>query len=299
MESSGSPQLFHRVGLLVLSDERNDTTSAIETNAALHGVSIQKLSHSDLHKRFPQFAVPETFFGIFEEAAGFLEAETSVRALFELSEKAGVRFLEDEVIQWSSSPSGVEIRTTREILSADILCLCAGAWAASLLGEFGMQLTVRRAPQFWFSGNASHHEASGMPCFAFARRGLFVYGFPHIDGWGVKVASHSASEPVVDLLSRDTTYSEREIAPVLSTIEAFIPGLSPTPIRSHICKYTLTKDENFLIGKHPQHDNVVLAGGGSGHAFKFLPVIGEIVSQIALNHTSTLDADFLKFRREP
>src|SRR5271154_4415679 len=36
-------------------------------------------------------------------------------------------------------------------------------------------------------------------------------------------------------------------------------------------------DGNFLIDYHPSCDNLFIATGGSGHAFKFFPVIGEKV----------------------
>ena len=38
---------------------------------------------------------------------------------------------------------------------------------------------------------------------------------------------------------------------------------------------SLRPDGNFLIDYHPQHPGLFLATGGSGHGFKFFPVIGE------------------------
>jgi sarcosine oxidase/L-pipecolate oxidase len=34
---------------------------------------------------------------------------------------------------------------------------------------------------------------------------------------------------------------------------------------------------DFIISYHPDHEGLFLATGGSGHAFKFLPVIGDKV----------------------
>jgi sarcosine oxidase len=50
--------------------------------------------------------------------------------------------------------------------------------------------------------------------------------------------------------------------------------------------YTLTPDEHFVIGAHPAHANVVVAGGFSGHGFKFAPVIGEIVAALLADNDS-------------
>jgi sarcosine oxidase len=47
--------------------------------------------------------------------------------------------------------------------------------------------------------------------------------------------------------------------------------------------YTLTPDEHFVIGRHPAHERVVVACGFSGHGFKFVPVVGEILADLAVD----------------
>ena len=293
----GFPSLFHRAGLLVLSGERDGTVDRIQSNAQAHGVPIESLSYADVRRRFPQFHMPESHFGIFEPGAGFLESENCVQAHFDLAERKGVKFIEVEVREWSSGPTGVRVKTEKDTLHADLLFFCAGAWTESLLGQFGMQLDVRRAPQFWFEPGPGHTEAEGMPCFAFSGGGEFIYGFPSIDGWGLKAASYAPSTPIPDLLDTDSHYTREEIASIARDVEKYL-GVNPKPVRSHICKYTLSRDENFLIGHHPHHANVILATAGSGHAFKFLPLIGELTAHIAMGKAPPYDASFLRFRAD-
>ena len=50
-----------------------------------------------------------------------------------------------------------------------------------------------------------------------------------------------------------------------------------------VCLYTTTPDEHFVIGRHPAYENVVVACGFSGHGFKFVPVVGEILADLALD----------------
>ncbi len=47
--------------------------------------------------------------------------------------------------------------------------------------------------------------------------------------------------------------------------------------------YTLTPDRHFVIDGHPQYENVVYAGGFSGHGFKFASVVGEILADLAID----------------
>jgi sarcosine oxidase len=42
----------------------------------------------------------------------------------------------------------------------------------------------------------------------------------------------------------------------------------------------MTPDEHFVIGLHPAHAEVAIAGGFSGHGFKFAPVVGEMLANL-------------------
>jgi sarcosine oxidase len=52
------------------------------------------------------------------------------------------------------------------------------------------------------------------------------------------------------------------------------------------CMYTTTPDEHFVIAPHPTHDRVTVACGFSGHGFKFMPVVGEILADLATDGTT-------------
>ena len=66
-----------------------------------------------------------------------------------------------------------------------------------------------------------------------------------------------------------------------------LPGLATGRyLSSKPCLYTLTPDEHFVLGRHPQHDNVAVACGFSGHGFKFAPVVGEILADLVTTGAS-------------
>ena len=60
-------------------------------------------------------------------------------------------------------------------------------------------------------------------------------------------------------------------------------------VRSEPCMYAQTPDEHFIIGKSALTDNVVVAGGFSGHGFKFCRVVGEIVADLATDGSTAHD----------
>jgi sarcosine oxidase len=54
-------------------------------------------------------------------------------------------------------------------------------------------------------------------------------------------------------------------------------------VRAEVCLWTNTPDHHFVLGEHPWHRQVIVAAGCCGAAFKFVPVIGEIVADLALD----------------
>jgi sarcosine oxidase len=61
------------------------------------------------------------------------------------------------------------------------------------------------------------------------------------------------------------------------------PGLARAPlVETRVCQYERTPDSHLVIDRHPQYENVWLAGGGSGHGFKLGPAVGEFLSRVVL-----------------
>jgi sarcosine oxidase len=63
------------------------------------------------------------------------------------------------------------------------------------------------------------------------------------------------------------------------------------------CLFTNTPDEHFLIDVLPDRPNVVVASPCSGHGFKFAPVVGSIVADLALDRATGHDIDMFRLHR--
>lgn len=63
------------------------------------------------------------------------------------------------------------------------------------------------------------------------------------------------------------------------------------------CLYSVTPDKHFVIGQHPQHEQVSIACGFSGHGFKFVPVVGEILADLALTGATAHPIDLFDPQR--
>ena len=105
----------------------------------------------------------------------------------------------------------------------------------------------------------------------------------------------------------DPTRGERVVDPdsirlAREYLRRRLPGMSHAPvIETRVCQYETTVDANFLLARHPQYDNVWLAGGGSGHGFKHGPRIGEyLVARLDGTPEGAQDGDEeLRFRIGP
>ena len=118
------------------------------------------------------------------------------------------------------------------------------------------------------------------------------YGFPLIGPveQGVKVAIHGSHDDCSpETVSRSLRIGDEQS--IRARLAGTLPSLAGRLVRSETCLYTMTPDENFVIGPHPQFPSVTLAVGFSGHGFKFAPVVGEIVGELVETGGSRFDID--------
>lgn len=157
------------------------------------------------------------------------------------------------------------------VRDADAVVLACGAWIPSLLPEIAPCFRTVGQPVF-------HIDAPGdvkLPVFGadIARTGW--YGFPrHRDGF-VKVANHGVGRVMHPSSESDRVVTSEEESRLRDFLRESLPSLASAPIRkTRVCVYCDTHDEHFWIAPHPEKRNLVVATGGSGHAFKFAPLLG-------------------------
>jgi glycine/D-amino acid oxidase-like deaminating enzyme len=197
---------------------------------------------------------------------------------------------------WHAEGAGVVVETDRGRFRADRLVITPGPWAADLLRLPGMPFVVVRKSLFWFqpiSARATDFASGHFPCFAFDTAAGFYYGFPALDGRGVKIAEHTGGLPVTDPLGVDRTLDRAEAARVSAVAGERLPGLMSPPVAHAVCMYTMTPDAHFCLGHHPDFPQVAIAAGLSGHGYKFASVIGDILADLVLDGRTTRPIGFL------
>ncbi len=251
-----------------------------------------------MRRRWPALAISDDLRCLFEPGAGFLEVDRCVMAHAEVARMHGADLIEHQrVLGWSADDAGVRVTTEHGRISARALVVTAGPWSASLLADLELPLRVHRVHQLWFAAGDGMALERGMPSYAFDLDGHFVYGFPRWGRWGAKICEHAPGPLVDPAAPTDLSCSPTVPTPVATAIARYLPQVRPELVAHRPCYYTMTPDENFLVDVHPQHRNVCVAAGFSGHGFKFASVIGEVLADLAMYGATELPIDFLRLAR--
>ena len=87
--------------------------------------------------------------------------------------------------------------------------------------------------------------------------------------------------------------TDADISSLSDVADEHIPGLSGGIRSAHICLNTMTPENHFILDRHPDFNDIILATGFSGHGFKFAPVVGEILADLALDGRTEYPVGFL------
>jgi sarcosine oxidase len=292
-ERASGADLLLITGALMIGAPDSEVVAGSLRSAREWSLDHELLDAADLRRRFPMFAPTPNIVALYEGRAGVVRPEAAVEAHLALATEAGadLRF-EEPIVAWEadSSGDGVTVTTGRGIERAGRLVVCPGAWAPELLAGLGVPLMVERQLQFWFqpSGDPDLFRPGRYPVWVWDGGGDGQpYGLPAIDGpdGGAKVAwFRRGRQCTPDTLDRNVTATE--IGEMAETLRARVPLLPGRFLRAVACMYTNTPDQHFVVAPHPARPQVVVACGFSGHGFKFAPVIGEVLADLAITGTT-------------
>ena len=277
------------------------TIAANEASEVVH----TRHAAAEARRRWP-FVVPDGWEACHTPAAGYLRVKPCLDALRREAEAAGARVLHHvRVAALERDASGVRVRlASGEQLAGDLVVVAAGAWLPELLPEFlPRRLAVVRRVLAWTRPDEAQRAAlAALPVWAVLGPAGFVYGFPWsgdgVDGF--KLACHvgpegEGSDRGEDVEAVDREVHPHDLAPLSAFLERHLPAARGPFVAASVCLYTCTPSWDFAIDFLPGDPRVLVAGGFSGHGFKFAPAIGELVAEGLL--TGSLPAPLAAFAR--
>jgi len=286
LESESGEHLMQQVDALDIGTPA--ILAELRTTLEATGVPFEALDQDEIMRRFPHFSLSEEDMGFYQADYAMLAADRCVSAFAALARGLGASIVEGEAVQQVRPVSGgVEVRTEKGTYSAGGVVLCAGSWMQALLRQLGIELplTVRKEhltyympgdPESWMPGRFPlfRHHLSGT-------NGRWGVGFPIFEHHGVKLLV-DCTGPFVEPDDPDRSVDQAVVSRVREYAAGILPTLGDDIIEAQTCRYTMTPDDDLILDLHPAYPQVVVASPCSGHGFKFAPLIGRILADLAV-----------------
>ncbi len=271
-EATGRP-ILHLTGQVDLGPAGKLEDLVRTVRAA--GAEIDEIDRGELHRRFPELVLADGEAALFQRQAGTVIASEGMAAMLDTAERAGLAYLPGRRVTAVEPGSPVIVRTAGDTFRTDQVVLAAGPWLGGLLETVGLHLPLAPAvAQVTFLDAPRLVDRPGFAEWPPAAE-TGVYGHP-VPGVGYKVAFDAGAEgwePDVETWAPDPAEEGRLLAWLARRMPSVVPRISLT--QRH--PWTMTPDADWIIDRRGP---VVIAGGCSGHAFKFGPVLGRLVADV-------------------
>ncbi len=287
-ERAGEPLLI-RTGMVEIGAPDDPLYRATIAANVASEAEFTEVEAAEARQRWG-FAVPDGWLACHSRAAGYLRVGPCLDALRGEAEAAGAVIRHNtRVVELVRDASGVRaLLESGELVSADLAVVAAGAYLPRLLpGFLPERLKVVRRVLAWTRPDDTQRAAlTRLPVWCVFGPEGFYYGFPWsragIDGF--KLACHvtaggEQADPGEDAETVDRTVGPADLEPLDRFLRRYLPQARGPFVASTVCLYTCTPSWDFAIDFLPSDSRVIVAGGFSGHGFKFAPAIGEMIAQ--------------------
>ncbi|MFB6183302.1 MAG: N-methyl-L-tryptophan oxidase [Haloarculaceae archaeon] len=300
LDAGHSRPLVHRVGSVAAGPDDGESVYAGSKRACdVHGIDYDHLTGAELNERYPGFDLPDEYRAIDQPDGGFLHCEQCTVAHVADAHDHGATVRAREAVEsWTAGERGVTVETDRGTYAADRLVVTAGAWTGRILPSLSPYLQPQRQVLGWFQPDDPDRFApANFPVFvADVPEGHF-YGVPAYEVPGFKVGKfdhHGETGNPADL-PRDPDREDERLLRAFT--ERYVPDADGPTMGLSTCLFTNTPDGDFLLDVHPDHHNVVVGAGFSGHGFKFASVVGEVLADFAIDGETSHPVDPFRIDR--
>jgi len=254
------------------------------------GVPYRWLDGAEVSRRWPAFRLDPGVHGLWQADAGMVPAAHGTRVMQRLAARHGATLVAGTpVTAVRDRGAWVEVATREATFRAGRVLLCADAWTNQLLAGLDVELPlVVTQEQF------SYFRPADPAAFAVGRFPVWIwmddpsfYGFPVWPGAAMKAAQ--------DVGGRQVTATSRGFDPdpaasqrLAGFLRATLPAAAGAHDHTATCLYTLTPDRDLVLGPVGGHDRVLVALGAA-HGFKFAPLLGRVLADLALHDGTDVD----------
>jgi glycine/D-amino acid oxidase-like deaminating enzyme len=277
------PPIWHRSGVLWLTSSDDAYAAATRKTLLECGLPMESLDRDQLRARFPQLDAADLSDALFEPDAGVLTARRAVRVLVDELVRGGVHLGQARVLPPQGSRIDAVVLADGTTMRADRFVFACGAWLPTVFPELlrgRIRPTRQTVVYFRPPSDTDTFGSARTPAWIDFPAG--IYGVPDVERQGVKVGIDEHG-PAIDPDTDDRVADPSLIRRARAWLERRFPLMKNAAVaEARVCQYENTSNGDFLIDRHPAHENVWIVGGGSGHGFKHGPAVGEEAARLVL-----------------
>jgi sarcosine oxidase len=299
LQSLSSEQLLHITGSVDAGPAGGLIFTGALKSSQLHGLAHEVMDGAELHRRFPGYRLPREMQCLYQPDGGFLLPERCNVAHAARAQAHGAEVhCREQVLEWGASAGRAWVRTTRRRYEAGGLVICAGSWASKLVPELvGLAVAERQVLAWLQPTRPEHFQPDTFPVFNLEVEEGRYYGLPSflVPGFKFGKYHHRGEQVDPDTVNREPEPEDEELLRAFAR-RYFPEGSGPTLMLKG-CLFTNSPDRHFILDLHPEHPEVAIAAGFSGHGYKFCSVIGEVMADLAQHGQSSHDIEFFRLKR--
>jgi sarcosine oxidase len=290
IEHAANERLLFITGGLDAGPESGGIVQGSLRSCREHSLPHELLDARELRGRFPGCGFPRELVAVFQPDAGFVMSERAIIAYVMAAQALGAEIhARERVRRWVVRNGEVQVETDRDSYRAARLVITAGAWAGKLVRRLRARRlavperqvliwTQPRKPELFRLGAFPVFKMEAYEGGETAR----YYGLPIHSVPGFKLGRYHHLREEVDPDRMERGISARDEKVLRDAIRRYFPEADGPTMAMKTCLFSNSPDEHFVLDLHPDHPQVSMAAGFSGHGFKFASVVGEIMADFAL-----------------
>ena len=284
IEKASGEKVFYQTGSIDAGPADSWVFKGSLQSCIEHNIPHEVLTGKALAERFPGYKLPFDTMALLQAQGGFITPEKATVAYVNEAIRMGAEIHgREKVLGWEPlGDDGVKVYTTRSEYEADSLIVTSGAWNDEMMPFLqGIAVPERQVLAWLQPKKPEYFHENSFPVFnLLVDEGRF-YGFPvhAVPGFKFGMYHHFQEHGHPSELSFEVSQAEEEMMRDFAG-RHFPDGAGPT-MTLKACMFTNSPDGHFIIDLHPDYPQVSFAAGFSGHGYKFVSVLGEIMADLA------------------
>jgi sarcosine oxidase len=287
-------RLYFTTGDLILREREEAIITRNAEQWTRLGVPFERPSPEDVRREYPVIDLRRIGAVLYEPDAGVVRARRACEVVAEACAQVG-----GHLLTGTASPgerNGSRLETARlaapaGALRAERFVFALGPWFPKVFPEL-------MAPRLRTPMGYVHYFGTPPADDRFTFPNLPSWNFPGVTGWPALPSDNRGfrvrlrGERIYDPDTSQRAFDRRNDRPARALLKERFPLLERMPLlETRACHYEISTSGNFIIDRHPDLENVWIAGGGSAEGFKFGPVVGEYIAARVMGMPTGADLD--------